>query len=384
MMIFHHCWCRVKDSRKKPKKPYPSFPLFAHHNGQWAKKVCGKLRYFGPWEDPAAARDKWNREKDYLLAGKEPPTEQPGLRVSDLVSAFLASKQRQVSAGHLTERTLYDYRRSCDLVESRWGNVAVDSLTPADFEAFHGSLARKLGPVALGNEVQRIRTIFRYAHSEGLISSPVPFGQFFRKPPRRTVRAGRQPRLFSAGQVKRMLKVANVHFRAMILLGINCGFGNADVGLIELSHLDLDAGWHKFPRPKTAVPRRAPLWPETVRAVRLSLEQRAEPKRSASRYVFVTKYGNCWYKDAASNPLSWQFRKIRADSGVTAKGLTFYALRHTFETVAGECKDQVAVDWIMGHADESMAAVYREGISDERLLAASNTVRRWLYGLPRD
>ena len=33
----------------------------------------------------------------------------------------------------------------------------------------------------------------------------------------------------------------------------------------------------------------------------------------------------------------------------------------------------------MGHADQSMAAHYREGISDERLQAIADKVRGWLY-----
>ena len=51
----------------------------------------------------------------------------------------------------------------------------------------------------------------------------------------------------------------------------------------------------------------------------------------------------------------------------TAKDADSTQLRHVFETIGGESRDQVAVDHIMGHADQSMAAHYRERISDERL-----------------
>ena len=46
------------------------------------------------------------------------------------------------------------------------------------------------------------------------------------------------------------------------------------------------------------------------------------------------------------------------------RGHTFYALRHTFETIGGESRDQVAVDAIMGHSRDDMASVYRERIGD--------------------
>ncbi len=31
----------------KPEKPYPSFPLTPHVNGQFVKKIAGRLHYFG-------------------------------------------------------------------------------------------------------------------------------------------------------------------------------------------------------------------------------------------------------------------------------------------------------------------------------------------------
>jgi integrase len=74
--------------------------------------------------------------------------------------------------------------------------------------------------------------------------------------------------------------------------------------------------------------------------------------------------------------LPFNFSKLR-DRKLHRNGLGFYALRHTFETIAGESKDQVAVDFLMGHADQSIAAVYGERISNERLLAVVGVVREW-------
>src|ERR1019366_7894426 len=55
-----------------PKKPNADSPLFPHHNGQWAKKIKGKLHYFGTWDNPQCALDKWLDERDDLLAGRVP------------------------------------------------------------------------------------------------------------------------------------------------------------------------------------------------------------------------------------------------------------------------------------------------------------------------
>jgi len=42
-------------------------------------------------------------------------------------------------------------------------------------------------------------------------------------------------------------------------------------------------------------------------------------------------------------------------------------------------KDQPAADYIMGHESTHMSSVYREGISDARLKAVTDHVRKWLF-----
>ena len=60
-------------------------------------------------------------------------------------------------------------------------------------------------------------------------------------------------------------------------------------------------------------------------------------------------------------------------------GASFYSLRRMTETIGGGCKDQVAVDSVMGHSRGDMASVYRLDIDDSRLEAVANHIRAWLF-----
>lgn len=61
-----------RGAKAKPAKPCKDFPLFPHASGQWAKKVRGKMHYFGMWDNPVAAEFKSGREKYALLEGRDP------------------------------------------------------------------------------------------------------------------------------------------------------------------------------------------------------------------------------------------------------------------------------------------------------------------------
>ncbi len=376
----------------KPAKPHPDFPLTAHPNGQWSKKVRGKVHYFGPWADPDAALARWLEVKDDLLAGRI-PRPKDGFTVRDLCNHFLTFKLDQLRSGEISARTFHDYERVAERVVSVLDrHRLVEDLGPDDFQKLREHLADKMGPVGLGNEISRIRVIFNFAFNNGHVDRPVRFGMAFRRPSKRVLRQERNKRgarMFEADEIRTLIEAADPQVKAMILLGVNCGFGNTDCSTLPKTALDLEAGWVDFPRPKTAIARRCPLWPETVDAIRAAMDARPAPQEPQDDgLVFLTKYGRRWVRTSPSkktegkltafDSLAQAVRKLMKEAGLPT-GRNFYALRHTFETIGGEAKDQVAVNFIMGHVDDSMAAHYRERISDDRLRTVTDHVRQWLF-----
>ncbi len=370
----------------KPAKPYPEFPLFAHAAGVWAKKIRGKLHYFGPWDDPDGALNKYLEQKDDLHAGRTPRPDPAALTVKGLANALLEHKQAMVDAGELSQRTWDGYKDACDLLVSAFGkHRLVTDLRPDDFAKLRNQLAATRGPQWLGNTVQYMRSIFKYALDSDLIDRAVRFGPGFKRPSQKTLRVHRAQqglKLFKRDEVCSLIDSAGTPLKAMILLGINCGFGNADCGQLPLFAVDLDRGVIDFPRPKTGIPRRCILWPETVQALREALASRPTPKsQEHAGLVFITKYGQPWARDDDPAAISKEFAKLLKSLGINGrKGLGFYTLRHVFRTVADEARDQPAADFIMGHEVPHMSTVYRETISDARLRAVTDHVRAWLFG----
>lgn len=376
---------------EKPAKPYDGFPLFPHATKRWAKKIRGKLHYFGPWDDPQGALQNYLEQRDDLFAGRTPRGKrEQRLTLRELCNAFLDFKDHKVQCGELSKRSFDDLKRATDtLIDVLGRNMVVDEIRPDDLLRVRERLGKgRKSPKTLGDEIARCRMVFNFAFEEGLTDKKVRFGQSFRQPSKSVVRRYRAAqdmehgkRFYEASEIRQLLDVAGVQMKAMILLGINCGFGNSDVGKLTFSTMDLDAGEIHYPRPKTGIDRLCPLWPETIEALREAIGARPTPKDEAhAQLVFVTKYGQAWFKDTGTaNPISAEFNKLLKEAGLVRKRRGFYALRHTFETIGGESRDQVAVNHVMGHVDDTMAAEYREGISRNRLLAVVNEVRSWLF-----
>jgi integrase len=369
----------------RPSKPRPDFPLFPHAAGVWAKKIRGKLYYFGPWDDPDGALKKYEEQAEDLHAGRTPRPDPTAVTVKDVCNDFIDAKQDLVDNGELSPRTLVNYKRSCEtlLAQAGKGRLMAD-LGPDDFAKLRKRLADANGPHRLRLEMQCVRCVCKFAFDAGLIDRPVRYGAAFKLPSMKTLRLHRAkqgPRLFTAEEIRRLIGAASAQVKAMILLGINCGYGNADCGTLPLSAVDLDRGVIDHPRPKTGIPRRCVLWPETATAIKEALAQRPQPKDTANaNLVFVTRWGDCWTKATDNCAITKETSKLLKALGINGrKRLGFYTLRHTFRTVADEAKDQPAADYIMGHEVPHMSSVYRETISDARLKAVADHVHAWLF-----
>jgi len=380
-----------KSPKGKVKTNDRDLPLWQRSDGRWCRKIKGRVHYFGTDKDKAL--EEWARVKDDLLAGRTPRVKTDGLLLGDLCERFLNAKRVRVQSGELSPLTFSDYLQTCNRLVAAFGkHRRVDDLASDDFETLRASLAKTRGLVGIGNVVRLSRIVFKYAYDAGLIERPVRFGPMFQVPSKKNIRrarAGKPAKMFQAAEVRKMLAAADDVLRCMILLGVNCGFGQTDVANLPQSAVDLKAGWITFPRVKTGSTRRIPLWPETMAAIRQALKQRSTPKNPADAdLLFVTRCGNKWTRTGekgAIDSIRLEFGKLLVKLELKKQGVGFYALRHAFATISGGACDQVATNAVMGHTPQGddVPSMYRESIADERLLKVVNTVRTWLFPAKR-
>jgi integrase len=403
--------------RKKPRKPYRSFPLTAHNNGQWCKKIRGKVHFFGVWDDSQAALNNYLSVAAVLHAGRRPSPislSAGSITVKDVCNRFLTSQQRRADAGEIEAHWFDACRRTTeDFARFVGTDRVVEDLGPADFEAYRLKLTRRgltrakgLGVHAIDRSVTVVKAIFAYANDMEIIKHPVNLGKAFRGPsaaskrkPQSESRIRNGAKLFDPSEVRRMLGAAGTPLRAMVLLGINGGFGSTDCSRLPISAIRPDTGTIEFARPKNGIERVVPLWPETGAALEEAIADRPSPDdesyKDAKGLVFLTAFGQSWVRYhvrrdpngsietvTRMDAIRGEFDKLLAKLGLKRRGIGFYTLRHTFRTWADEVHDQHAIHRIMGHAIPGMSGIYVEKIELHRLRAVVDHVRRKLLGEP--
>lgn len=295
-------------------------------SGLWAAYLNGRTVYLDG--------DK-QRAKEALAAltlGQRPATW--SVDWDYLVNHWLAAQEKRI--GRITKRSFDDYQRFGKRLLKIVGRKSAVDHTNLHEISFDGA------PVTRKNDIIYLRALLNHGVHHGLITNR-PFNLEGPKMIEvRRYRAQKGIKLFDAATCRQLIE----HGGTWILFGLNGALGSED-----LVHLPaIEDGWLNYPRPKTGIERRIPLWPETI----------AAPFHRPRNAGEVTRW----------------FYRLCKDCNCYQRGRGFYTLRHVFFHVASEC-DEFAARAIMGHAPRSISDTYRNGVSDQRLQKTVNFVRQW-------
>ncbi|QDU55818.1 hypothetical protein [Aeoliella mucimassa] len=206
----------------KPAKPYPGFPLTANGNGQWSKKIHGKVYYFGTWSDWRSALDNFHNQRDYLYLGQTPPT--TATTVANILDAFLDDREVARDSGDLTERSYDEYRTICDTIVATLGKARpVEAIHNNDLGRLRSVLGKgkngqQLAPSSHKRHLTIARMIFKYANQE--LGCDIRYAVALRSPSARAIRQRRNEvgeRLFTADEIRALVKAAKPQLRAALL-----------------------------------------------------------------------------------------------------------------------------------------------------------------------
>jgi len=362
-------------SRPKRKTRSDKFPLTLHPTGQYCKKIKGKLYYFGSDKEQALAR--YLEDAAYLHLGKGTRSTSAGDSVSlkGLCNLYLDRQESRTAIGEVKPRHVYDQTLILRSFAKFVGpNRLVSAVSTIDLQNYRTKLIRAARtPHTINNHISTIKAMYNWALENEIVNN-VPNLKAVRK----IANAKNDKPTFTMQQIQELLQNASTQMKAMIWLGLNCGFGCTDCSQLKWKNLDLKNGRVDFPRGKTGIDRNLPLWDETVRALNET------PKKG--ELVFYTRRGNPWVRTIQSvdtdgadkhvkdDAISKEFSKVIRKAGIPKqKGVGFYTLRRTAATLTARSRDPFAVQKLLGHADLKMATTYVQDVSEQTDRAINNT-----------
>lgn len=364
-------------AKKTPKRHSNKFPLTLHPTGQYCKKVRGRLYYFG--KNKRDALERYLQQATLLHSGQigRAGESYNGLQIKTLCNMYLDHQNSRVKSGEIKLGQVYDQTIALKNFVCFLGpNRVLSDVSTLDLQNYKSSLVkRKLSAGRINNHISAIKAMYHWAHHNEVISS-IPNLAAIKKLPR-----SKNPKpIFSPDEIKQLIGSAEPQMQAMILLGLNCGFGCTDCAELQWNHLDLEVGRVNFPRTKTGVGRNLPLWNETIKA--LSQIQRN------SNLVFCTKQGERLVRFIERHGIDGVLKLVKYDAisrdfilllkrvGINKpKGVGFYTLRRTAATWAAQSGDPFAVQRLLGHADLKMATTYVQDINEQTDRVINNSRR---------
>ena len=362
-------------SNSKRKTRSDKFPLTLHKTGQYCKKIKGKIYYFGTNKKDAINR--YLEQAAYLHAGKVPRPKSPGqtLSIKTLCNLYLDHQESRSVIGEIKLRHLYDQTSLLkDFVKFIGPNRVVSDISTVDLQNYRKKLIKSgKAPNTINNRIATVKAMYNWAVDNEIIDHSPRLRAVKKITPKKVDKP-----TFTIDQIQALLENANIQMKAMIWLGLNCGFGCTDCAELKWKNVNLKSGRVLFPRGKTGIERNLPLWPETVQALKQIPKQ--------GELVFYTRRGNEWVRATISkkkngnekytkeDAVTKEFSKLMKKAKIQKPyGVGFYTLRRTAATLTARSRDPFAVQRLLGHADLKMATTYVQDVSEQTDRAINNT-----------
>lgn len=306
--------------QRLPPKPFPKFPLFPHRNGQWAKKIAGRLDYFGPWRWPdqaayqlswRAAEKKYNDWREAIARGQLFVANPRAITLEELCDLYLAPQHARAERNEIKPRYFSEVRRIVTRFRNDVGRHRAVAEVEADPQPIHDWLkeTNRYGWALFNKTMKLVRGVFIWAAKSPdgpLKNEPFKCLHLFTERPLREFRRQRRHEreagavyTVSGEELRTIVNFAPQPLRSMVLVAYFAGYGNTDCGELPLSAMtvlekpeklfirgqleEIPAGWARmdFPRPKSEVDRFALLPPFVVDSLRSAEAVRPKPANKA-------------------------------------------------------------------------------------------------------
>jgi len=212
--------------------------------------------------------------------------------------------------------------------------------------------------------------------------------------------------VFEPHELRMVIEAADLWLKAAIMLAINTGIGNSDLGRAKWEHFvkkkigDKTETRFIMPRGKTWGRRRTPLWPETVDVLERWKTERSQKGLPTGEdgFVWTNRYGTpIVYSAALPNSkkslkhgpvalrdnLSPHFSTLLDSLGLRKPNLGFYSIRHSGSTWASDYGDEdTAVkegnQFYLGNAPGEVWKNYSHGVPPS-LRRTINVIHKALF-----
>ena len=242
----------MNKSKTKRKNRSDKFPLTLHSTGQFCKKIKGKMHYFG--KDKKQALERYLEQAAFLHNGKAKMFKATNciMALKSLCSIYLQHQQAKAASAEITIRHHAD-QISClkKFISFIGQHRKIDEISTLDLQNYKRKLKRAYNSAHRINlNISIMKTMFHWARKNDMLDyipniDAVSCVKIIRK----------QRHVFTSKEIHRLFDVADVQMKAMIWLGLNCGFGCTDCAQLKWSDLDLVSGRVKLARKKTGIPR---------------------------------------------------------------------------------------------------------------------------------